>query len=315
MKRIITSLLLSLLLGPVVLAQPDSLRPKTSTNNFVRINYENDYFTQTDIYYTQGIKFEGVSPIFRYSPVMWLLPRLGNSIVQYGLSAVQDCFTPTNISSNNILYGDRPYAGYVYLGHYKISSDYVKKQALTSEVDVGEIGNCAECEAEQKEIHKYGDNVQPEGWNYQIGSGVMLNYRLRYEKALFADTAIDLDAVGQTRAGTVYDDALAGLTMHIGKMQSYFIADHSKTFQLYGIVQAWVEGVAYNGTMQGDLFTNNSIYTIPSSQITRVVFGDSYGVCLSYHRTSVTYSVTSITNEFSTGMYHRWGHIDLTFYF
>jgi len=26
-------------------------------------------------------------------------------------------------------------------------------------------------------------------------------------------------------------------------------------------------------------------------------FGDSYGVCLSYHKTSITYAVTHITNE------------------
>lgn len=315
MKRIIISLILSILFGPAVLAQRDSLAPKTSTNSFFRINYENDYFTQTDIYYTQGIKLESVNPIYRYSPIMWLLPRLGNSTVQYGLNAVQDCFTPTSINVDTIQKGDRPYAGYVYLGHYKISSDNVKKQTMTSELDVGEIGGCAECEAEQKEIHKYGDNIQPEGWQYQIGTGIMLNYRLRYEKALYTDTAIDVDAVGQVRAGTVYDDALAGLTLHLGKMQSYFTGNHNKAFQLYGIVQAWAEGVGYNGTMQGDLFTHNSIYTISPNDITRVVFGDSYGVCLSYHKTSVTYSVTHITNEFNTGVYHGWGHLDITFYF
>ena len=303
------------MIGTNTSAQKDSSGTKTSNYNYLRINYENDYFTQTDIYYTQGIRIESVNPIYRYSPIMWLLPRLNNSTVQYGLAAVQDCFTPTNISLDTIQKGDRPYAGYIYLGHYKTSVDYYKKQLMTAELDVGEIGACAECEAEQKEIHKYGNNVQPEGWKYQIGTGLMLNYKLRYEKALFADTAIDLDAVGQVNAGTVFDNALAGLTLHIGKMQSYFIGNHTTAFQLYGTVQAWVEGVAYNGTLQGDLFTRNSVYTLTQKQITPIVFGDSYGLCLSWHKVAVNYFVTHITNEIQTGVYHGWGHLDITIYF
>jgi hypothetical protein len=98
-------------------------------------------------------------------------------------------------------------------------------------------------------------------------------------------------------------------------MQSYFLTDHTSKFQLYGIVQVWVEGVAHNATLQGDLFTNNSIYTISQKQITPIVFGDSYGICLSYHKTAITYSVAHITNEIETGVYHGWGHIDITFYF
>ncbi|HTB32839.1 MAG TPA: lipid A deacylase LpxR family protein [Bacteroidia bacterium] len=315
MKHAILPLLSITLFVTNVSGQKDSTGIKTSTDKFIRINYENDYFTQTDIYYTQGIKLESVNPAFRYSPVMWLIPRLGNSTVKYGISAVQDCFTPTNIGIDTIQRGDRPYAGYVYLGHYKTSTNYYKKKLLTSEIDIGEIGNCSECEAEQKEIHKYGDNTQPEGWNYQIGTGLMLNYKLRYEKALYADTAIDIDAVGQANAGTVYDNALAGLTLHLGKMQSYFIGNRTTAFQLYGIVQVWVEGVGYNATLQGDLFTHNSVYTLLPKEITPYVFGDSYGICLSWHKTSIQYYVTHITNELETGVYHGWGHIDITKYF
>ncbi len=313
MKYPIFAFFITLLVSTSVYGQKDS--SKTSNYNYLRINYENDYFTQTDIYYTQGIRIESVNPVYRYSPIMWLLPRLSNSTVQYGLAAVQDCFTPTNISLDTIQHGDRPYAGYIYLGHYKTSVSYYKKKLLDAELDVGEIGACAECEAEQKEIHKYGNNIQPEGWKYQIGTGLMLNYKLRYEKALFADTAIDLDAVGQTTIGTVYDNALVGLTLHTGKMQSYFLGNHTTAFQLYGTVQAWVEGVAYNGTLQGDLFTHNSIYTLSQKQVTPVVFGDSYGLCLSWHKVAVNYSVTHITNEIQTGVYHGWGHLDITINF
>jgi lipid A 3-O-deacylase len=315
MKNSIISFFFFFLFDTNLIAQKDSTGIKISTNRFVKINYENDFFTQTDEYYTQGIKLEGVDPVLRYSPIMWLLPNLSHSVLQYGLSAVQDCFTPTSITSVTILRGDQPFAGYVYLGHYKTSADYYKKQMLTAELDVGAIGSCAECEQEQKDIHRwFPGNVQPDGWQYQIGTGIMLNYKLGYEKALYSDTVLDIDACGQINAGTVYDNALAGFTIHVGKMQSHFFLNQASSFQFYGIIQAWAEGVAYNGTMQGDLFTNNSINTLAYKQISKLVFGDSYGLCLSFHKVTFVYSVTHITNEIITGYYHGWGHIDITYY-
>lgn len=316
MKYTFIIVLFILVSGTTAFGQKDSSGIKISSNKFIRLNYENDFFTQTDDYYTQGIKLESVDPAFRYSPFMWLLPQLSNATVQYGLSAVQDCFTPTSITSNTILYGDRPFAGYVYLGHYKTSADYYKKQLLTAELDIGAIGSCAECEEEQKAIHSaVPGNIQPDGWQYQIGTGIMINYKIRYEKALYSDTAVDVNAVAQMNTGTVYDNALAGVTFHFGKMQSYFLTDHKSPFQLYAIVQGWVEGVAYNGTMQGDLFTHNSVYTLNYKQLSPLVFGDSYGICFSLNKTAITYSVTHITSEIITGNYHGWGHIDITYYF
>lgn len=314
MKPQIIAFLLVLFYGTIVSAQQDLLGVHTSNIHFVRLNYENDFFTQTDEYYTQGIKLESESPAFTYSPIMLLLPHLKNSVMQFGLSAVQDCFTPTSITSPTILHGDRPFAGYIYLGHYKISSDLYKKQKLTSEIDLGEIGLCAECKQEQEAIHKATNNAQPDGWQYQIGTGLFLDYKLRYEKALYVDTAIDIDAVGQLNAGTVYDNALLGITLHLGKMHPYFSGNRTDKFQLYGIVQAWAEGVGYNGTLQGALFTKNSAYTLPQNEMNRVVFGDSYGLCLSHGKISAVYSVTLITNEIITGTYHGWGHIDITYY-
>jgi lipid A 3-O-deacylase len=288
----------------------------TGGDIYAGIYYENDFFTGTDYYYTQGIRMEFVHPALRYSPVMWLLPVLRHSSVKYGLSAEQDCFTPTSITSPVILHGDEPFAGYIYLGHYKVSADNYKKHKLTAELDAGAIGSCASCEQEQKAIHHFfPGNVQPDGWQYQIGSGLLLNYKLRYEKALYSDTAIDLNAVGQLNAGTVYDNALAGLALHAGKMQSYFSGNRNNTWCLYGNFQAWIEGVGYNGTMQGALFTHNSIYTLPYKQLNSIVLGDSYGVCLSYRKILIEYSATRITNEIITGYNHGWGHLGITVFF
>jgi hypothetical protein len=264
------------------------------------------------MYYTQGIKLDIVFPWLRYSPFMFLLPKLSNSVVEYGINFDQDYFTPQSITSPTILYGDEPFAGYFYLGHYKASYDNKKKQMLTAEVDVGEIGPCASCEQEQKAIHKFfAGNVQPTGWQYQIGLGLMLNYKLRYEKALYSDTAIDLDAIGEINAGTINDNAFAGLALHVGKMQSFFLGKHNSGFQLYGNFQVWVQGVAYNGTYQGALFTHDNIYTLPYKQINTFILEDSYGICLSYRKITLEYYAVSVTNQIKTGLNHGWGHIGI----
>ena len=297
------------------LGQKDSVSG-LSHDKSIAINYENDFFTGTDYYYTQGIRIESVNPLFRYSPVMLLLPQLSHSTVQYGLAGAQDCFTPTSITSPTILYGDEPFAGYIYLGHYKVSADNYQKQMLSAELDLGEIGPCAECEEEQKAIHRwFPGNIQPDGWQYQIGTGVMVNYKLRFEKALYTDTAVSINAYGQINAGTVYDNACAGFSLHIGKMQSCFSINHNPAFQIYGTVKVWVEGVGYNGTMQGALFTNNSVYTLSSKELNHIVLGSSYSVCLSYHKMQLEYSTTKITNEIIKGLNHGWGHIGITRYF
>jgi lipid A 3-O-deacylase len=313
MRKILPLLLATLYFSSF--AQCDTLTNRISKTAFVRLNYENDYFTATDDYYTQGIKLESASPAYRYSPIMFLLPGLTNSTKQYGLTLVQDCFTPTSISSDSILKGNRPFAGYIYLGHYKKSANYYKKQMLTAEVDIGAIGACAECEEEQKAIHHLPGNTQPLGWQYQIGTGAFVNYMLRYEKALYADTAVDVIGLAQLTTGTVYDNLLAGVTLHLGKKNSYFLLEHTSKFQLYGVVQGWVQGVAYNGTMQGALFTDNSIYTLSYNQLSHIVYGDSYGLCFSWNKIELLYSVTHITNEIVSGTYHGWGHISITKYF
>jgi hypothetical protein len=312
MKQLIPSLSLFICFAFSANGQLGNSGNEIGGNKYIGLYYENDFFTGTDMYYTQGIRLELVDPVLRYSPVMLLLPTLRNSSVKYGLSADQDCFTPTNITSPTILYGDEPFAGYIYLGHYKVSTDNDRKQKLTSELDAGEIGSCASCEQEQKAIHKFfTNNVQPDGWQYQVSRGLMLNYKLRYEKAFYSDTAIDIDAVGQINAGTVYDNALAGFALHLGKMQSYFSANRNSAFQLYGNFQLWMEGVAYNGTMQGALFAPASVYTLSSKQLDHVVLGDSYGICLSYHNILLEYSATRITNEIIMGFNHGWGHIGI----
>src|SRR5262249_4210768 len=151
-----------------------------STRRYFLYSYSNDFFNNTDRYFTQEIRPVLVLKAFRKLPLMKLMPQLENSVMQYGLSLAQDCFTPASIRRDTILKGDRPYSGTIFLGHFKISNDEKKKQRITSEIDVGAIGPCSKCEEEQKGIHKLINNLQPLGWQFQIANDLYLNYLMRY---------------------------------------------------------------------------------------------------------------------------------------
>jgi lipid A 3-O-deacylase len=201
------------------------------------------------------------------------------------------------------------------LGHVKTSAREDKKEKLTSEVDLGEIGSCAMCEEEQKAIHKAINDRQPDGWKYQIGTEIMMNYKMRYEKGIMKDSAMDITMYGEFNAGSIYDNALLGGRLRLGKMQAYFAGNRTRKFQLYTFLDGWAKGVAYNATLQGGLFSNNNLYILSSDAIDHIVLGYTYGICLSYKSISLEYSSTHITHEILAGLYHGWGHIGIATHF
>ena len=86
----------------------------------------------------------------------------------------------------------------------------------------------------------------------------------------------------------------------------------SNKFKLYGVFKFNTKFVVYNATMQGGLFNNESVLTIPEKNMTRVVFDGLAGVIVAYKRVSLEYSKTFLTPEFSGGLYHGWGRVAIT---
>ena len=83
---------------------------------------DNDYFSATDYYYTQGYNFELTSPWLRKNPLNPLFKKLKKSDQKYGLSIEHMGYTPTSISSDAILYGNRPFAAAIMLKSFLVST-------------------------------------------------------------------------------------------------------------------------------------------------------------------------------------------------
>ena len=126
-----------------------------SRDRLLKIGFDNDIFDYTDQFYTNGLRIEYVAPAISDNPVKHiLLPYWGKAKNHYGLSVVQNLYTPSTTKVDGILHGDRPYAAYLYFGSFKVTNDEMHHFRQTSELDLGVIGKQSLGEAVQYRFHK-----------------------------------------------------------------------------------------------------------------------------------------------------------------
>ncbi len=303
-------------------------RPFTlvSHEKFLIINFDNDILDNTDHFFTNGIRIELVSPGLRHFPLnFFMVPYWRPGINYYGLALVQNMYTPSTTKTGGILYGDRPYSGYLCLAISKITNDPVKKFRQTTELDIGVIGPLSGGEFVQSTFHKaVPTNNEPLGWQYQIQNDVVLNYSLLYEKGLVSLPAFDLNLNGTGNLGTLYTNFSGGLSMRTGLMNRYFsrllVSDQninqfldSKNIQVFFFLKASGSVIGYDATLQGGLFNRSSVYTIDKNDLSRFMFNGSTGITFSYGGIRIDLEQFLISPEFRNGWWHKWVHIGLIF--
>jgi lipid A 3-O-deacylase len=304
--------------------QADTLAPG-KTENYIGLQYDNDFFSATDRYYTQGIVLSFIHPVVRYSPFSYTLIKLNKQARNYyGFHLQQDVFTPKSIRymEGAIYYGERPFTAVFFMSHALVSMRSEKKQLLRTRLDLGVIGPAAKGEEEQKAIHKALDNIEPQGWQNQLSNDVVINYSLQYEKGFLSTRYAEGLVAGTARLGTLYTDAGIGAHFRLGLLNPYFNsfglsndpAQRKHKFRIYGFVKANARCVGYNATLQGGLFSSG-IYTLPAGDVLRLVADASAGLVVSYKRLGLEYSKFYITPEFKKGVDHGWGRCLITYCF
>lgn len=280
-----------------------------SGERYIRLHYDNDFFTASDFYYTQGYSFEVVHPALRKNPLTNALIRLKNGTTKYGLAFDHFGFTPTDIGRRDILFNDRPFASCLMLKTFAISVDTVRQSRLSAVLSTGAIGPVAFGEGMQTTIHRWINGVKPRGWRHQIQNDVIINYELNHEKQIYQYKNFFLLATNaQVRVGTLSDKAQIGLTLMAGKLNSPFLTSGSKNrFQLYFYNQPLLGFIAYDATLQGGLFNRANPYTLSASELNRVTFQDNFGIVLKTRKVYLEYYQSILTREFKSGMPHRWG--------
>ena len=285
------------------------------SNHYFRFNYDNDYFASTDKNYTQGYNFELVAPFLKKNPVNYLFLKPLNSEYKYGLSIEHIGYTPDNIKSTEIQYGDRPFAASIMIKSFTVATDTINNSRFVSSLNLGLIGPGAFGKEMQVAIHKATGNTIPGGWQNQIKNDLALNYEVSYEKQLVRyKNLFSLASNTNLRLGTLFTNASIGLNATIGIINSPFTTVKNKNkFQLYIYSQPIVNAIGYDATLQGGLFNKESPYTISSNSINRLTAQFNYGIVLQTKTMYFEYSRTLLTREYNLGNSAEWGGIKIGF--
>lgn len=310
-------LLLAIAPGPRFLLKAQEIDPAAlyrvrSLDKSVRISYENDFFTQTDRDYTQGINLEITHPIFRKSQLDFLLLKTKGRHYT-GISIELDGYTPKNIGVREIQFGDHPYAATLNLRSFHISEDTSRKLRLVSHFGFGIMGPAGGGDEIQTAVHKRFENTLPLGWGNQIANEFLLNYGVDLQRPIIAfQPGFLLTGNGSLVLGTPFTRAGLGVTLLTGRFQSPFSGRpplRGVRFFLY--YQPQTLAFLYDATLQGGLLNPTSPYTISGADIKQIRFQHTTGFVFEYRHFRLEGSVSQQSSAYLRNKPHAWGGIHL----
>jgi hypothetical protein len=292
----------------------ESVIRNISSDHYFRLYYENDFITIIDYYYTSGMNIELVKPSFQKNPLNKAFFRLPGAKMKYGLALDHYAFTPLHIIDNEILFGDRPYAGCISVNSFRIATDEKKRRRISTSLVLGLIGPAAQWEPVQTFLHKHLIPApQPQGWDHQINNDLILNYKVNLEKNFIGEEFFMLNGSAEAVAGTMNDKLSAGLSLMIGKMNDPYNSSppSDKKWLFYFFGHSFISAVGYDATLQGGMFNKKSPYTIPVSDINRLTLQNQIGAMLRCKNVSIELSESFLSKEFATGRSHIWGGLGI----
>lgn len=286
---------------------------------YVRVHYENDFFANTDYYFTQGINVEMVKPSLRTFPLSKLLLTPDTGTNQFGISLEHNAYTPTSIGHDEILYGDRPFAAALLLKTFAMSAMGASRYRITSSFSLGVIGPAAGGYEIQKTIHRWTRGKEPQGWQNQIANDVIINYDVGMEKnILHVNKSFLVNAFADARLGTLNAKLSSGLVIMGGRfnqaIKAVFIGNESPSagiekFTFHFYFQPMINLVGYDATMQGGVFNRDSPYTLSAKEVKTITVQTNFGLVAQVHSLYLEYFHTILSTEFEGGLQHKWGGI------
>jgi len=295
---------------------------QTFKNEFGFKSDNDSYLGQgSDRYYTNGLFIN-----FRRAIDQQKL-KAGLEKKTYEISAGQKMYNAYSGDAPNPNTQDRPFAGYLYIGAAS-SWFHSNERILKTSIEIGTTGPNSLAEDGQEFLHKTVGFYELHGWEYQIKNEMAINVSAQYTKLLtrIADNAVDFSFEGYANAGTTYDGAGAGILFRAGTLNQLFnsaytnsiIGNNAKTKALvkrefFFYAKPQLNFVAYDATVQGSLFNNDSPVTFG---VKPIVFAQQIGLNYSSQRFTIDYSVLFKTKEIkSTARAHQWGSITMYYRF
>lgn len=283
------------------------------------LNFDNDIFSYTDRYYTNGVTLGYTAPSLAVMTVSRLLPLAGRTNVSSAsLSLHHAMFTPITTKTPPSLLNDRPYASTLFVKYSLLSENPEKGITVSSSIDLGVMGEAALGSFFQKTVHAgVPNNDEPLGWETQIANDVVLNYNVTIFKELLLSRNFELRSRAGLQLGTLYTRAGSGIDFSLGRLNnpsnSGLLRPHSTKWQ-YGFKGGMeLRFTAYDATLQGGWFNKNNIYALKPEEIERLTALMHLGFYTRYHRFGINISQYFLSPEFKEGKKHLWGQITLEY--
>ena len=341
-KAILLGIALCWFSFPISAAEPYMRELLFSTKPNIVFGFENDLFFGSDNNYTNAV---------RLSVSNTSLTDSGDVKIYKDAKGRQYKLTGTAHIANNIYTGsdiklfpeeippdDLPYAGWSYIGIGK-QRVYEDDSMRRWEFDVGCIGPCAGSRNIQTFIHDVFNHTEPQGWDTQIGNDAAIQFfydRRRPAKKVKAEqlTPIDpesirLDFSLSTHAelGTIFNSIGVGATLRrrIVHMKSYYdgiglpssmpkLLPPKASYESFFYLRARAKLVAYNATIEGGMFHDNSPFT---QDIRHGILDLELGVSIEFKKCVITAYAASRSTEIelqpSDPFNHKWGGINIVF--
>jgi len=134
----------------------------------VNFSFENDIVSHTDSQYSAGWKLSSIYYIPEENSQWVNIPLVEDRKQAHFISfaIAQQIYTPEDISSNELVPNDRPYAGWLYGAMGLHQSTSTELDSFT--VQIGFVGEASGAEFIQVNAHTLFDNEVPKGWTNQL---------------------------------------------------------------------------------------------------------------------------------------------------
>lgn len=259
-----------------------------NSKNKLSIYLENDVGCEEDGFYTAGtqIKYERDD--------------------HWGLKLGQQIYTPSTKSVSEPQYGDRPYAGWLFLNSFKdvYTANYVDHY----ELGVGIVGDYSYADKVQTQVHIWLNQMKPKGWQYQLLTEptVQAAYFRTYAFPLY--NWMELRPSAGVNLGNAIDDVELGTYLRMGYnltkefdpiIETYRLAGNQDKF-IHAYMFLGVNGKAFarNLFLDGNTFRkSDDAWTVDKEYF---VADGVIGACLGIYRFEFIFTHIERTKEFET---------------
>lgn len=283
---------------------------------------DNDVYISTtqDQYYTNGLTL-----VYQFIPKT-SSEKLAKKIVTVEIG--QYMYTPFRAYVPNINNQDRPFAGYLF-ADYGVTKYYKNESALNITYQLGILGPDSQAESLQKWYHRTFGLPAIAGWEYQIQNQLGANINVAYLKnlAYTKGKQVDFNAFAEAKLGTIFNELSLGFESRLGfkslnpifnsvLFNSNINADKTDDpiKEFYFFMKPQLTYQAYNATIEGSLFNNDSPLTFSPEPLKASL---QLGLKWATNRLNFGYAISYLTKELDNHRVtaHKYGTITLAYRF